>query len=242
MRILVVEDDRPVTSLIQKMLERENYTVEIAGNGEEACSMVGAGDYDLVILDLTLPGISGLEVLRHMQSARLTLPVLVVSGRRGVEARVKTLDEGADDYLTKPFSMKELLARVRALLRRRHDLTQWVLRVEDLELDRVRRVATRAGRTISLTPHEFALLEYLVRNMGRCVTRSTILEHAWKYSPATRTNVVDVYINYLRKKVDEGFQPELIHTVRGVGYQLGDRAREKPDDEDPTEPGKLISP
>jgi two-component system copper resistance phosphate regulon response regulator CusR len=200
----------------------------LAWDGEEAESLVAEANFDLVILDLVLPKIDGWEVLKHIRTKKPSLPVLILSGRAEVEDRVKGLDLGADDYLAKPFSFSELSARVRALLRRSPNRLDNVLRVEDLELDRAERVVRRAGRRIDLTPHEFALLEYLMRNAGRCVTRAMIIEHVWNFSLDTiTTNVVDVYINYLRNKVDQDFENKLIHTVRSVGYQLG--GEEMPD-------------
>jgi two-component system copper resistance phosphate regulon response regulator CusR len=228
MRVLIAEDDKPVASFVQKGLEAEQYAVDIAQDGDEAQFMVGQIDYDLAVLDLTLPRLDGLEVMKHIRQTKPALPVLVLTGRNGVEDRVKGLDLGADDYLTKPFSFTELSARVRALLRRAAQPAAVVLRVDDLELDRVERRVKRAGHSIELTPKEFGefgLLEYLMRNVGRCVTRAMIIEHVWNLSFDTMTNVVDVYINYVRKKVDNGHEHKLIHTVRGVGYQIGEEAK-----------------
>jgi DNA-binding response OmpR family regulator len=221
MRILVVEDDRAVASFVKKGLESEQYAVDVTGDGEDARSLVGEANFDLVILDLILPKVDGLEVLKRIRTQKPSPPVLILSGRARIEDRVKGLDLGADDYLTKPFSFSELSARVRALLRRSPNTIGILLRVEDLELDRAERVVTRAGRRIELTPREFALLEYLMRNAGRAVTRAMIIEHVWNFSFDTMTNVVDVYINYLRKKVDQEFGQKLIRTVRNVGYELG---------------------
>jgi len=223
----VVEDDRPLANFVKQALESEKYAVDLARNGEDAQSLVGEANFDLVILDLGLPKIDGWEVLIHIRNQKPSLPVLILTGRAEVEDRVKGLDLGADDYLAKPFSLSELSARVRALLRRSPNRLNIVLRVEDLELDRAERVVKRAGRRIDLTPHEFALLEYLMRNAGRPVTRAMIIEHAWNFSIDTLTNVVEVYINYLRKKVDQDFERKLIHTIRSVGYQLG--GDEEPD-------------
>jgi DNA-binding response OmpR family regulator len=223
MRILLVEDDKPVASFVKKGLESEQYAVDLAWDGQDAETLVGEANFDLVILDLVLPKIDGLEVLRYIRSRKPSPMVLILSGRARVEDRVKGLDLGADDYMTKPFSFSELSARVRALLRRSPSPVDIVLRVESLELDRAERVVRRAGRRIDLTPREFALLEYLMRNAGRCVTRAMIIEHVWNFSFDTMTNVVDVYINYLRKKVDQDFESKLIHTVRNVGYKLGER-------------------
>jgi DNA-binding response OmpR family regulator len=221
MRILVVEDDEPVASFVRQGLESDQYAVDVACNGEEAQMLVEKAEFDLVILDLVLPKVDGYQVLNHIRTQRPSLPVLILSGRGGVEDRVKGLDLGACRYLAKPFSFSELSARVRALLRRSPDRVEMVLRVEDLELDRAERVVRRASRRIELTPREFALLEYLMRNAGRRVTRAMIIEHVWEFSLDTMTNVVDVYINYVRNKIDHVFEKKLIHTVRGVGYQLG---------------------
>lgn len=222
MRILIAEDDLPLAGFLRKGLEAEHYTVDLASDGEEALLMAGDYAYDLAILDLTLPKTDGLQVLKRIRERKPSLPVLVLTGRAKVEDRVKGLDLGADDYLTKPFSFSELSARVRALLRRGTRPLETVLRVSDLELDRVERAVRRAGKRLDLTPKEFALLEYLMRNAGRSVTRPMIMEHVWNLCYDTMTNVVDVYINYLRKKVDDGYEPKLIRTVRGVGYQIGD--------------------
>ena len=224
MRVLIAEDDRPVASFVQKGLEAEQYAVDIAQDGDEAQFMVGQFDYDVAVLDLTLPRIDGLDVLKHIRQNKPALPVLILTGRNRVEDRVKGLDLGADDYLTKPFSFTELSARVRALLRRSALPAEVILCVADLELNRVERTVKRGGKSIELTPKEFSLLEYLMRNVGRCVTRAMIIEHVWNLSFDTMTNVVDVYINYLRKKVDQDCEQKLIHTIRGVGYQIGDEA------------------
>ena len=221
MRILVVEDDIAVASFVKRGLESEQYAVDVAADGEDAQTLIEAANFDLIILDLGLPKVDGLDVLKHIRNRRPSPPVLILSGRARVEDRVKGLDLGADDYLTKPFSFSELSARVRALLRRTPNSFDIILRVGDLELDRAERVVRRAGRRIDLTPREFALLEYLMRNAGRSVTRAMIIEHVWNFSFDTMTNVVDVYINYLRKKVDQDTEQKLIHTVRNVGYELG---------------------
>jgi len=228
MRILVVEDDKAVASFVKRGLESEQYAVDVAGDGEEAQVLIAAASFDLIILDLGLPKVDGLDVLKHIRSRKPSPPVLILSGRARVEDRVKGLDLGADDYLSKPFSFSELAARVRALLRRNPSALDIVLRVEDLELDRAERLVRRAGQRIELTPREFALLEYLMRNAGRSVTRAMIIEHVWNFSFDTMTNVVDVYINYLRKKVDQGFEHKLIHTVRNVGYVFGTRGTDAP--------------
>lgn len=220
MRILVVEDDTPLASFVQKGLQEEHYAVDTANDGEQARAMAIEFDYDLLVLDLNLPRLDGLVVLREVRRVKADLPVLVLTGRSRVVDRVETLDAGADDCLIKPFSYSELSARVRALLRRGRAPLESHFTVADLRLDRVERKVERAGKRIELTSKEFALLEYLMKNAGRRLTRTMIIEHVWNLAFDTTTNVVDVYINYLRKKVDEGFSPKLIHTVRGVGYEL----------------------
>lgn len=220
MRILIVEDDVALASFIRKGLEAEHHTVDTALDGEQGRSMAIGIDYDLVVLDLNLPSVDGISVLKSLRQRKANLPVMVLTARSRVEDRVQCLDLGADDYLVKPFSFLELSARARALLRRSHLPSESLLKVRDLNLDRVERRVERGGRPIELTTKEFALLEYLMRNAGRRVTRAMIIEHVWNLTFDSTTNVVDVYINYLRRKVDDGFQPSLIHTVRGVGYQL----------------------
>jgi DNA-binding response OmpR family regulator len=223
MHILIAEDDAPVAKFISSGLESEHYDVRIATSGRQVPQMVDDGPCDLIILDLNLPDVSGMEVLRQVRGRKPHLPVLILTGSARVEERVDGLDSGADDYLTKPFAFSELSARVRALLRRSNLPFEPVLRSLDLELDRVRRAVNRGGRAIELTPREFALLEYLMLNTGRDVSRSSIIHHVWKLSSDTLTNVVDVYINYLRRKIDAGARETLIHTVRGAGYRLGAR-------------------
>lgn len=220
MRILVVEDDAPLASFLRKGLEAEHYAVDVAPDGEEARWLACECEYDLMLLDLNLPKIDGISLLQIVRPKRPSLPVLVLTGRNRIEERVEALDAGADDCVLKPFSFSELSARVRALLRRRPVASGMLLRVADLELNRVERTVRRAGKPIELTSKEFGLLEYLLRNAGHRITRNMIVEHVWNLSFDTGTNIVDVYINYLRKKVDDGFSPRLIHTVRGVGYEL----------------------
>ena len=219
MRILLVEDDTPLATFVRKGLEAEHYAVDVAGDGELARQMAVESDYDLIVLDLNLPKLDGIGVLHALRPKKPSLPVLILTARSSIEDRVQSLDTGADDYLIKPFSFSELSARVRALLRRGPQTAQTVLRVADLELDRVTRRVTRGGY-IDLTSKEFALLEYLMRNAGRRVTRAMIVEHVWNLCFDTSTNIVDVYINYLRKKIDSDHSPRLIHTIRGVGYEL----------------------
>jgi two-component system copper resistance phosphate regulon response regulator CusR len=224
MRILIAEDDPALASFVKKGLEAEYYAVDISPNGEQARAMAAELDYDLLILDLGLPLLDGVTVLRSLRESKPSMPILIVTSRNLVEDRVQCLDLGADDYLTKPFSFAELSARIRALLRRSRLSTTSTLSVADLKLDRVERRVERAGRRIDLTSKEFALLEYMMRNAGRRVTRAMIIEHVWNLSFDTSTNIVDVYVNYLRRKMDKDFASPLIHTVRGVGYELSNRS------------------
>jgi heavy metal response regulator len=219
-RILVVEDERKVASFIKKGLEEEGYAVDVAADGEEGLAMALTRVHDLIILDVRLPKMDGLRVLQALRHDSMTAPVLLLTVRATIEDKVLGLDAGADDYLTKPFAFQELVARVRALLRRRMEAEPTVLRIGDLTLDPARRTVTRGGDKIDLTPREFALLDYFMRNPGRVLTRTMIAEHVWDYSFDTSTNVIDVYVNYLRKKVDAGREPKLLHTMRGVGYVL----------------------
>ena len=196
MRILMAEDDAALASFVRKGLEAEHYAVDVSGDGEQDRAMAAELDYDLVVLDLSLPRLDGVSVLRSVRVRKPRVPILVLTGRSKVEDRVQCLDLGADDYLTKPFSFSELSARVRALLRRAHMPAESLLKVDDLQLDRVERRVERSGRRIELTSKEFALLEFLMRNAGRRVTRPMIIEHVWNLSFDTSTNIVDVYVNY----------------------------------------------
>jgi DNA-binding response OmpR family regulator len=220
MRILIAEDDEALAKFVCQGLEGEHYSVNVVSDGEQARAAAMNLAYDVIVLDLNLPKLDGVSVLRQLRLKKPSLPVLILTQRTKVEDRVQCLDIGADDYLAKPFSFSELSARIRALLRRSHLPSESVLTAGDLKLDRVQRIVERAGERIELTGKEFSLLEYLMRNAGRDVTRSMILEHVWNLSFDTTTNVVDVYINYLRRKVDDGHPIKLIHTVRGVGYGL----------------------
>lgn len=221
MRILIAEDDAPLATFVAKNLNSEDHVTEIAADGEDALQRLQSAKYDLLILDLNLPVVSGSEVLAKVRGRDPDISILILTATDEVEERVACLDAGADDYLTKPFSFSELSARIRAVLRRKNSPGHAVLQIADLELDYLRRTVHRAGKLIDLTPKEFALLEYFMRNPGRRVTRNMIIENVWKLAPDTMTNVVDVYVNYLRKKIDEGARVKLIHTVRGVGYEFG---------------------
>ena len=203
MRILVAEDDTALASFVKKGLESEHYAVDVSADGEQARAMAGELDFDLVVLDLNLPRLDGVAILRFLRTRKPSMPILVLTGRTRVEDRVQCLDLGADDYLGKPFSFTELSARIRALMRRSHLPAESVLAVDDLKLDRVERRVERAGRRIELTSKEFCLLEYLMRNAGRRITRAMIIEHVWNLSFDTCTNVVDVYVNYSTAQVDK---------------------------------------
>ena len=221
MRLLLVEDEKKAASYIRNGFEQENYAVDVAHDGETGAHLAENFDYDVVILDLMLPKLSGLEVLRRLRQTKSRVPVLVLTAKGALADRVEGLDRGADDYLVKPFAFAELSARVRALLRRGTQVTT-ELQVGDLRIDTAKHTVTRAGRKIELSSKEFALLEFLMRNAGSPVTRTMIIEHVWDIRFDSLTNVVDVYINYLRNKLDRGFSPALIRTVRGVGYILSD--------------------
>lgn len=220
MRVLLVEDEKKVASFIKKGLEEQGYAVDFASDGKTGLSMALDQVHDLVILDINLPEIDGLTVLSQMRGKSVITPVLLLTIRATIEDKVIGLDTGADDYLSKPFSFEELLARVRALLRRGSESKVPVLSVADLSLDPASRQVFRDGNRIELTSKEFAILEYFMRNAGRVLTRSMIIHHAWDYDYDAETNVVDVYINYLRKKIDAPYHPKLLHTIRGTGYVL----------------------
>jgi len=220
MRVLVVEDDAQVASFIRRGLREQQYTVDLASDGEEALYLAGVGEYDAIVLDWRLPKRNGLEVLQALRADRSTVPILMLTARDDLQDKVSGFDAGADDYLTKPFSFEELLARLRALLRRRGDLMPTNLQVADLELDCLRHRASRAGQKIELTNREYALLEYLMRNTGRVVTRTLLAEHVWEHDFDPLSNVIDVHIARLRRKIDQGFTPKLLQTIRGSGYIL----------------------
>lgn len=221
LRLLVVEDHPSLARSLAEGLREEGYAVDLTGDGAEADRLIRGEAYDGVVLDIMLPNVSGWELLRLIRAHRPRLPVLCLTAREGVDDRVKGLDLGADDYLTKPFSWKELLARVRAIVRRGHGDASTVITVCDLTVDTVRKTVTRAGRPVALSAREYGLLEYLARRQGQVVSRADVLGHLYdQYDDAT-SNVVDVYVGYLRAKLDKGFEPKLIHTRRGLGYVLG---------------------
>jgi two-component system copper resistance phosphate regulon response regulator CusR len=220
MRILVVEDDAVAASVLAKGLREHSYAVDVAADGSDALEQTAINDYDLVILDVLLPGIDGLELCRQLRSAGGTVPILMLTARGGLDQRVEGLDAGADDYLPKPYHFPELLARVRALLRRGPNLMAAVLTIEDLTIDTRARRVDRAGRAIQLTSKEYALLEYLVRRQGEVVGRAAIAEHVWDDSFDPMSNLIEVYIQRLRRKIDDGHDRRLIRTRRGAGYAL----------------------
>ena len=223
MRILVVEDQKKMSGFLKKGLSEAGYTVDVAETGETAEALLSEIDYSLVLLDVMLPDQNGLDTAKHLRRDGFTGPILMLTALSGTAAKVAGLDSGADDYLTKPFEFEELLARVRALLRRNSQSStgeQTSLKFGDLELNMLNRSASRSGQVIALTSKEFALLEYLMRNAGRVVTRTQILENVWDIHFDNSSNVIDVYINMLRKKLDSPFPTKLIHTVIGAGYTL----------------------
>lgn len=224
MRVLLVEDDRKVASFVRRGLVQEGFAVDVSRDGRDAFHQALHEPYDVIVLDILIPFMDGFQVLDEIRKQGCRVPVLVLSAKDGVEDRVRGLNGGADDYLVKPFAFAELTARIRALLRRLPDHEESVLQIGDLEMDVATHKVTRSGRTINLTPREFALLEYLVRNRGNVLTRTMIAEHVWDQHFDSFSNVIDVYIRYLRAKIDDPFRTKLIHTIRGVGYLLSEEA------------------
>jgi two-component system, OmpR family, copper resistance phosphate regulon response regulator CusR len=222
MRLLLVEDEEKVSRLIVKSLAAERFAVDVVADGARGLEMAGTYDYDLIILDLMLPGLSGTDALRQIRQRDEHVPVLILTARDAIGDKVRHFEIGADDYLTKPFAFAELIARVKALLRRGAVSRANTLRVGDLELDRLSLQVRRAGKRIDLTAKEYALLEYLMANAGRVVSRAMIIEHVWDQSFDGATNIVDVYVRHLRNKVDDPHERKLIRTARGVGYAISD--------------------
>ena len=222
MRILIVEDEKKVASFLKNGLEEEHYAVDTAFDGEEGLALAHINEYDLIILDIMLPKQDGMEVLRRIRANGSCVPIIMLTAKDSTDEIIRGLDSGSDDYLTKPFSFAELLARVRALLRRGIKERTDLLKVSDLSLSISTHQVKRGEKKIELTPKEYALLEYFMRNPNRVLTRTLIAEHVWDYYFDSSTNIVDVYVNYLRKKIDRGFEKKLIHTIRGSGYMTKD--------------------
>ncbi|MGH9174900.1 MAG: response regulator transcription factor [Vicinamibacterales bacterium] len=230
MRILIVEDEPVAAAVLAKGLREHAYVVDVAPDGQTALEHASGNEYDLVILDVLLPGMNGLDVCRHLRANGAAMPILMLTARAGLDERVEGLDAGADDYLLKPYHFPELLARVRALLRRGPVLGPSTVTVDDLTIDAATRRVERAGRAIQLTTKEYTLLSYLARRQGHIVTRADISEHVWDESFDPLSNVIDVYIQRLRRKVDDGHSRKLIHTRRGTGYVLTGDDRERAND------------
>ncbi len=230
MRILVVEDEPVAAAVLAKGLREHAYAVDLAANGHDALEQVSVNDYDLIILDVLLPGINGLDLCRQLRAEGAAVPVLMLTARGGLDQRVEGLDAGADDYLPKPYHFPELVARVRALLRRGPTLAAAVLTVDDLTVDTRARGVARGGHPIQLTTKEYTLLEYLVRRQGEVVGRADIAEHVWDDSFDPMSNLIEVYIQRLRRKIDDGYEVKLIRTRRGAGYTLSAAVDESPDD------------
>ena len=222
MRILLVEDERKVAEMVSRGLKAERYAVDVADSGTSGWAMSETNEYDLVILDLGLPGMDGSELLRRIRARNSKVPILVLTARDATSSKVENFEAGADDYLTKPFAFAELVVRLKALLRRGPANQESVVRVGDLEIDRLSQQVRRGGRRIELTPKEYALLDYLASHPGRVLSRTMIVEHVWDQSFEGLTNIVDVYVRHLRAKVDDLFAVKLIRTVRGAGYKLTD--------------------
>lgn len=227
MTILVVEDEIKISKFIKKGLEMEHYTIDTAYDGEEALEKIQINSYDIIILDIMLPKIDGIEVCRQIRESKIDTPVIMLTAKDGVDDRVRGLDVGADDYLVKPFAFGELIARIRALLRREKMVKPTKLEVADLTLDPQTHEVYRGGKEISLSSKEYKLLDYMMRRPGHVCTRTMIGEHIWGYNFSDDSNVIDVYISYLRKKIDSGFRSRLLHTVRDVGYKIQDKSLKK---------------
>jgi len=225
MVILVVEDEVKITRFIKKGLEMEHYTVEVAYDGEEGLAKAEINNYDLIILDIMLPKMDGFDVCKKLREAKIETPIIMLTARNMIEDKIKGLDAGADDYLIKPFAFGELLARIRALLRREKTVKSTKLQVGDLIIDPANHEVSRNGKEISLSSKEYRLLDYMMRRPGHVCTRTMIGEHMWGYNFTDDSNVIDVYISYLRKKIDTGFKVKLIHTVRDIGYKIEDKTQ-----------------
>jgi DNA-binding response OmpR family regulator len=225
LRLLVVEDEPSLLNIITKRLKEEGYGVDSAKDGREGENYISSAEYDCIILDIMIPFQDGLTLLRKIRAKNISAPVLLLTAKDSIDDRVTGLDSGADDYLVKPFSFDELLARVRAMLRRHKDKKNTTLSVGDLEMDTITREVQRGGKTIELTSKEYSILEYFLRNKNRVLTKSQIAEHVWNYDFEYNSNIVEVYVRYLRRKMDEEFENKLIHTIRGGGYVIKDREK-----------------
>jgi DNA-binding response OmpR family regulator len=220
MRLLVVEDETKLAHVLQHGLEEQGYAVDVAGDGEDGLALAEVEPYDLVVLDVLLPRLDGFAVCERLRAAKRNVPILMLTARDALDDRVRGLDSGADDYLTKPFAFRELLARVRALLRRSGETKSPLLRVGDVEINTISHEVRRGNQTVELTSKEYAVLEYFMRHPNRVLTRTQIAEHVWNYDFVAMSNVVDVYVGYLRHKRGDDREPRLFHTIRGTGYQL----------------------
>jgi DNA-binding response OmpR family regulator len=225
LRLLVIEDEPSLLSIITKRLKEEGYGVDSARDGREGENYISSAEYDCIILDIMIPFQDGLTLLRKIRAKNISAPVLLLTAKDSINDRVTGLDSGADDYLVKPFSFDELLARVRAMLRRHKDKKNTILSVGDLEMDTITREVQRGGKAIELTSKEYSILEYFLRNKNRVLTKSQIAEHVWNYDFEYNSNIVEVYVRYLRRKMDEEFKNKLIHTIRGGGYVIKDREK-----------------
>ena len=223
MRILLIEDETKVASFIKRGLKEKDYTVDVAHDGDKGLSLAGVNSYDVIILDIMLPGKDGIFICRELRKKKIDVPILMLTARDEVEDKISGLESGADDYLTKPFDFGEFLARVRALTRRQQNEKSTELQVADLCLDQLTRKVTRAGKEIELTSTEYSLLEHLMLNANQVVTRTMISEHVWNSDFDSFSNVINVYVNYVRKKIDGDFDKKLLHSIRGVGYILKDQ-------------------
>ncbi|MCG2712504.1 MAG: response regulator transcription factor [Candidatus Omnitrophica bacterium] len=225
MRILLIEDEKKIASFVKRGLKEEHYTVDVAYDGEKGLFLAGTSQYDLIIIDIMLLGKNGINVCREIRSEKVDVPILFLSAKSGLNDKIFGLDAGADDYLSKPFAFEELLARIRALLRRKRENKTTTLIVSDLTLDQISHTVMRGGKQISLTSKEYSLLEYFMLNAEHVVTRTMISEHVWNEDFDSFSNVIDVYVKYLRNKVDKGFKKQLIHSIRGTGYMLAQKKK-----------------
>lgn len=220
MRVLVIEDEKQLLKIIGERLKEEGYVADLVKDGMEGLHFAESVDYDCIILDIMLPTIDGFSILRKLRARKINTPILILTAKDTIKDKVNGLDSGADDYITKPFSFEELIARVRAMLRRKSDEKETVLFISDLTLNLITREVFRGNHSIELTSKEFAILEYFLRNKGRVLTKSQIANHVWNYEFEYKSNIVEVYVRYLRKKLEDNFENKLIHTVSGVGYVI----------------------